>query len=631
MYRYIFCLLIPFSLILTTELLAQKFDLKLGKDAVYNEIKYQLDVKNYNKSTFTVERRVTIFNKNGAAAARALVAESKLVKYKNMSVKIYDLSGKELEKSKDDNIKESSFSGGAVLYDDTRYKGIDLKYHRYPYQAVIITQVEFKTLFLWPDWYPQKKYPVMKTSYELKIPDEVGFRTQMTGMDIKPEIHRHKGRSTYKWSLNDVDALEPEDFIAPEHRINKFLQFAPDRFQLGNYQGDMSSWNSFAKWYRSMLGGLLELPPEAVAAVNELSSRYTDKKELVTQLYRYLQTQTRYVAIYLDIGGWQPNKAEDVFQNKYGDCKDLSIFMVAMLEKAGIKAYPALALTRDNGIVDPEFPSNQFNHCIAVVPMETDTLWLECTADYLAANEMPASLEGTHVLLVKENGGELVQVPSSKASQNYWVGNINGIITVNGSLEITGEVLTGGEQGKWVRVSNYAQNKDDERIWMKKVLGRNVSQLDFDSYNLLNMRENLSDPAIIRFEGKLANFASKSASRFFLNPNVFNQIHHYYIPEESIEEREFPVYEEYPYVDYDTVRINLPAGLIIEAAPEKVELKTSFGSYQMSYALQENQLIYTRSFSIEQSSVPVEKYQEYLDFMTTVSKSDESKFVLKRQ
>lgn len=612
-------------------LLAQNIHLPVGEDGFYNQINHQLSVKNYNSAIYRVEKRVTVFNKNAAELARAYVDESKLIKCRKISVVIYDLAGKELEKSEKDDIKKSTFSGGQALYDDTRYQAIDLRYHRYPYQAHVITEVELKTLFLWPSWMPQKNYPVMESTYELIIPDQVTYRTHMTGMDIRPSISRRGSRSAYVWSLRDLASRESEEHVAPEHKQNMILRFAPGRFQLGNYRGDMSSWNSFAIWYRSMLQGLMELPPEAEAAVNDFVNRQSDKKKLVAELYRYLQQQTRYVAIYLDIGGWQPHKAEEVFLNKYGDCKDLSLFMVAMLDKAGIKAYPALALTRDQGMVIPEFPSNQFNHCIAVVPLENDTLWLECTADYLAADEIPSSLEGTNVLLIKENGGELIRVPSSHADQNFWHGSAHGKLTPKGGLQVSGTVMAGGEQGKWLRSSNYAQDDKDQRAWLKSVVGRNVSQLDFETYDLINMRDNLSEPATIKFNGTVANFANKSARRIFLNPNIFNRISARSLPEDSIEERKFPIYGRYPYADLDTVRIDLPPGFVIEAAPEAQTVETSFGRFQTAYQIVEDQFVYTRNFAIYQSLIAVEKYQEYLDFMTTVAKSDESKFVLKRR
>ncbi len=72
--------------------------------------------------------------------------------------------------------------------------------------------------------------------------------------------------------------------------------------------------------------------------VHELTDHLTDKRQKVFALYDYLQKNTRYISVQLGIGGWQPFPADYVATKRYGDCKALSNFMVALLKEAGIKA-----------------------------------------------------------------------------------------------------------------------------------------------------------------------------------------------------------------------------------------------------------------------------------------------------
>ncbi len=64
--------------------------------------------------------------------------------------------------------------------------------------------------------------------------------------------------------------------------------------------------------------------------------------EQARALYNWVATQIRYVGIYLGDGGIVPNYADDTLRNRYGDCKDKSTLLVALLAAKGIEAESAM-------------------------------------------------------------------------------------------------------------------------------------------------------------------------------------------------------------------------------------------------------------------------------------------------
>src|SRR5437899_895658 len=70
---------------------------------------------------------------------------------------------------------------------------------------------------------------------------------------------------------------------------------------------------------------------DAVLLLSEQVTTVTDAGE-IRMLYRraykiralaaFVQKDIRYVAIEIGIGGYQPHSAQDIFANRYGDCKD---------------------------------------------------------------------------------------------------------------------------------------------------------------------------------------------------------------------------------------------------------------------------------------------------------------------
>ncbi len=97
-------------------------------------------------------------------------------------------------------------------------------------------------------------------------------------------------------------------------------------------------------------------------------------------LYNYLQQNSHYVGIQLGIGGWQTYDAIYVATKKYGDCKALSNFMISLLKEAGIKAHAVvIEAGEDQKDFDKDFAHDPFDHVICCVPLDKDTIWLECT------------------------------------------------------------------------------------------------------------------------------------------------------------------------------------------------------------------------------------------------------------
>ena len=72
-----------------------------------------------------------------------------------------------------------------------------------------------------------------------------------------------------------------------------------------------------------------------------LAGAETDREKL-ERIFTFVQQKIRYVAVSIGIGSYQPHFAEDVFQNRYGDCKDMSTLIVALARAAGIPAYSGL-------------------------------------------------------------------------------------------------------------------------------------------------------------------------------------------------------------------------------------------------------------------------------------------------
>jgi hypothetical protein len=259
----------------------------------------------------------------------------------------------------------------------------------------------------------------------------------MVNADIKPVVSEKKDKITYTWEIRNLPVLPKEPFAVTEDLYDPFMLVGPTNFELQGYTGDMSDWNNYGKFYVSLQKGRDVLPDDVKQQVHSLTDQISDPVKKISVLYDYLQKNTHYVLIEFGIGGLQTYEASYVAKNKYGDCKALSNFMIALLKEAGIKGHSVII----RGDIEEsefftDFPSHQFNHVICAVPLQKDTIWLECTDQYLPAGYLGVFTANRYGLFIDDNGGTLVHTPAYLLKYNTSIRKLSAVMDLDGNLQI---------------------------------------------------------------------------------------------------------------------------------------------------------------------------------------------------
>jgi hypothetical protein len=608
----------------------QKTILPKNMDALIELDETEVDILNRTKAVQRIHRVISVFTEQGKEYGDVKITESEFSKCKDIKAQILDLNNKSLKKLEKKEIIESNVNYDYAIASDESYKKFSLTWHSLPYKIEYQYEIEYNSLFFWPDWNPQEDDSVLLSTYTLRLHQPISYNIHPIGIDVEPLETPVKGARVLTWELKNIPPRIQEDFMPPENHLQMALLFTPTTFKLDKYIGSFESWNGISEWYLQLSQGLQNLPQEAIFEIQGLINESEAPFEKIQKIYSFLQNHTRYVAMELGLGGWKPYSADWVFKNKYGDCKDLSNFMIALLNQVNIKAYPALIRTRDHGVVYPEYPYNYFNHVITVVPMEKDTLWLDCTAEHLPAGQLPYDDEGCRVLVVKGNGAEIVRTPQSSSGENIWRSQIRGEAVLTGRLMVKGTIEAIGNFGNSWRNALIWNKGEDQKNLLITALSRKVPRFNLLDYQLENISENYDRPVIIDFEGSITNYASISGSRLFITPAVLNRLSLNNIPDEEPEDRHFPVFRNFPYTQMDSVEILLPFGYSLESAPQPQNIVASFGEYRTDYRIEDRTLKYYRYLRIDKRLIPLEQYAEHQEFMKQVVKNDQTKFVFRK-
>jgi hypothetical protein len=336
-----------------------------------------------------------------------------------------------------------------------------------------------------------------------------------------------------------------------------------------------------------------------------------------------MQKNTRYISIQLGIGGWQPFDAKYVATKAYGDCKALTNYMYSLLKEAGINSsYTLIKSGRHANKVLADFPSQQFNHVILCVPLQKDTMWLECTSQTMPAGYLGDFTCDRYALLINEDGGTLVRTPKYAMKENLETRNIKATLDEDATLVVKAFTRYGGLQQDMYHGLINSLSKDKVKEYLHE-------ELDFATYEVskFDYKENKSSLPVVEesLDIIVSNYATITGKRLFIVPNVMTRTHRKLQADST---RKFDLELGFEYKDVDTVEINLPAGYTTESMPQDVSINSKFGKYNCSVRLLGTQLIYYRSMEHYGGRFPAKDYAELVKFYETIYKADRNKVVL---
>ncbi len=573
----------------------------------------------------TTEYTITVLNEKGDRYAVLNESYDKLHKIKDIAGTLYDASGKQIQKLKSKDIQDVSGLSDNNFMDDNRLKVFKFMTTSYPYTVSYTVVTKMEQGFYLPRWIPQEgeDMSVEKASFSVSYPDNLPVRHLTNEQVTQQPVKTTAGNATtLTWTVKNLATQKLEKYSKPMYTQNTAVYLAPVNFEMEKFTGDMSSWASFGKFYYQLNKDRDVLPDAVKQKVLQIAASGKTDREKVANLYKYLQSTTRYISVQLGIGGWQTFDAAYVAKQGYGDCKALTNYMHSMLQVAGIPS--CIALIRAGSQVEPmveNFPSNQFNHVILCVPQQKDTIWLECTSQQDMPNYLGSFTGSRAVLLVTPAGGKVVKTPSLKAEENFMVTTASAVLQEDGNAEATVSIRSAGMQQDGLRyqIQNYSP-----QAFHKELQDRfHIGTYEIKHYKHEMQQEKL--PVIAEsFTVDIEKYASKAGSRLFVIPNMLS---HSTLSFEA-EDRKNEISIRTAFMDVDTISLKIPAGYVQEMMPAPVTMSTAFGSYSITSAFKDDVITTTRKLIINAGTYPASSAAELESFYQKIYKADRAKMVL---
>jgi predicted transglutaminase-like cysteine proteinase len=503
-------------------------------------------------------------------------------------------------------------------------------------------EVEEQPFWLQDSWQFQETDPVRESHYSLQLPPGWVFKASwLSHEEVKPD---EKG-SMLQWTVSDVKGIRREPDMPPWRGVagQMIVSFFPSG---GTTQkNEFATWEGMGTWQANLYSGRMDASDAIKQKVSSLTAAKTTQLQKMQAIALFVQREIRYVAIELGIGGWQPHAAPEVFDHKYGDCKDKATLMRTMLHEIGIDSYQVVINTQ-RGAVTRDMPAhNGFNHMILAVKLSDDVkdpslvavaqhpklgriLYFDPTYDeFIPFGQIGGYLQANYGLLVTPEGGELVQLPQQPSAMNSI--QREGKLTLDSNGELKGdvkEVRLGDRASAERRQLRMATKSLDQIKPIESLLAGSLPSFRIVRASVVNL-DHTDQPFGFNYTFESDNYAKTAGNLLLVRPRVIGSKSSGVL--ETKEPRKFPLEFEGPLRDNDSFEIALPAGYEVDELPPPTDVDYSFGSYHSKTEATGQTLHYTRTIEIKELSVPLDKMDQLKKFYRIIASDERNTAVLK--
>jgi hypothetical protein len=597
-------------------------------DAIIKQSRTTYTIYNTSKFEITEAYEVLVNNKKGLRHAMFVDYHDKFKSIRQVKIVVKDKDGKKIKTLDKSDAVDIKFSNNNEI-DDSRMLYVDPKYKQYPFSVVISSKSVYNGFLSLPSWIPRYAYNLEVKQAELVLKYPTAYNINLLeeyilGPQKGSKKETHLGVETtfqeLKWEAHNLAAVSENVNFKTFYAENPKVIMSPAAFKLDGLDGSLDSWRDFGNWFLKLNENRDQLSVETKAMLDSLKNE-AEPRQLVGNIYKYMQDNTRYISIQLGIGGFQTIPSDVVEETGYGDCKGLTNYMKSMLSYVGIPANYILVRAGDDvPEVNSSFPSNQFNHVFLGVPMEKDTVLLECTSQMIPADYVGTFTDDRNVLWVQSGNSEIIRSRKYDEKDNVQITTGEVVIDQDGNAIVNASMSNAGVFFDDMRRFEHVSNEDAKQYYSEK-----FPYKDFNINELAYARDH-RDAAVfdLNFDLAINKVARMTSEKMLIPVNLWLPIDEYLYNDRrssSVEiKRAFTLKSQFD--------LAIPDNFWLKKLPESVKIESQFGDYFFTVDQSEGRFIITREVVFKKGFYEGETYDLFNRHFQKIKRSDNTKLVL---
>ncbi len=471
--------------------------------------------------------------------------------------------------------------------------------------------------------------PVLKHVVSFKVPSwlqlDIIEKNFGPGYKIRKDTKKEKDFITYTFTADNLAAIKEEPsslgrpFYLP-HLVITVRNFSVDKKQYNGFKdlADMYAWYNFL--YKKAENNTDPLK----AQVTQLTQGKSTDEEKVKSIYYWVQDNIRYIAFEEGYAGFIPQTVQEVYKNKYGDCKCMANLLTEMLKLAGYNAHFAWIGTRDIPYDRNEIQSLCVdNHAIAVLYLKGKTYFLDGTEKYAPLGKNAFRIQGKNVLVQDGDAYKVELVPAATMEEN--------LMTTKAQLALKGDKISGHVKLSFEgEARNYFHNLYNSiPADKRKTFIKNMIELGSNNSDAINIKtsdfKDRDIPLVIEGDVEISNQVTRVDKLCYTSIDFFPASIVKVSPDE---ERQNPYDLDNVFLEKDEITLELPSGTKAESLPEKFQASFQSNTMEAIYKMNGNSVVLQKTLQLNSPVIYKADFETWKSFVSRIKEFNRTNITL---
>lgn len=501
------------------------------------------------------------------------------------------------------------------LYDDSRICALPISLKKgKPVKAEF--KSTWKNPFIFSTLFMTRSFFTANLRVEIIVPAELANRISVEadkfteGMKLEKAIGA-KGDVTYIATATDIKPFETEDYSQP-------IRLASPRILIKGIFEDLGALYSY---YHKFTPSYDNLSQDIVALAKSVTANAPNDIAKIDSIADWVHRNIRYVAIEHGDYALSPAAPDEVYRNRYGDCKCSASLIKGMMKAVGIDGRLVWIGTNSHSDLtwDRHPAMSTGNHMIAAAITGDSIIFVDGTTQFAPAGHIPAGIRGQQALIEDGDKYILHTVPSIPAQASLHHVDIKAVID-QGNLSGKISHTYSGDYKNLVNniCGSVASDRMEKSLTRLASVGRNDMEISDAVINGDSLNASFYDRQAVKTIGK--NIYVKVAP-------VWNWL---CSPIDKADKRRRPAVFNMRENSTSNITLAIPQGMTVKSVPKPFSIDNEWFKADIQYSVDDECVTCTSSILIKEDFVPTDKVAAWNDSLKSIIKASDSRIVIEK-